>query len=600
VTSSYNNLGQATTVSGTSAYVTATSYNGLRQLTGRTLGSGTGSVTRTIGYESDTLDVSTLTATAQGSTGSTTIQNDTYTRNAAGQVASLADGLTGQVQCFTVDSLGRMTDAYTASSTSCTRGATTFGPAPYDYHYTFDNTGDMQTATDNINSANSQTFAYGDAAHAHAPTSSGTGSGYAYDGNGDMTTRTTTANGTQTLAWDPLQQLTSITSGANATGYVYAADGSRLLRHDPNGSTELFVAGEELTLTGGTVTANRYYTAQDGATIAVRSSSGVTWLLDDIQGTASITVNSATAATTRQYYTPYGNQRGGTLIQGTTDRAFLGHVQDYGTGLLQDGARYYDPTIGHFASPDALNDANPQQLNAYGYAADNPVSVMDPSGLRNEYQFYGTTGNNTGTYAPIALQNASIAADKAAAAAVAKAAAAKAAAAAAKAAQAKAAAAKPKSCGWSLSCYAKKATHAVTKTVTHVSNSVVNHVVTFGSGLQSGSFFESLGTALNFAGGIVSLGALFGCEACATIGAGLSLASALSYAAAGDAGGAANALAAAAVSFTGGQLAGKVLELGRSGVIGAGAAAAAAKTVKVVAWGETKGICGINAGCGTQ
>lgn len=268
VTSAYNNLGQATTVSGTGTYVTATSYNGLGQLTGRTLGSGTGSVTRTIGYENDTLDVSTLTASAQGTSGSTTIQNGTYARNAAGQVTSLADGLTGQVQCFSVDSLGRMTDAYTASSTSCTRGATTFGPAPYDYHYTFDNTGDMQTATDNINSANSQTFAYGDAAHAHAPTSSGTGTGYAFDANGDMTTRTTAANGTQTMAWNPLQQLTSITSGANTTGYVYAADGSRLLRHDPNGSTELFVAGEELTLTGSTVTANRYYTAQDGATIA--------------------------------------------------------------------------------------------------------------------------------------------------------------------------------------------------------------------------------------------------------------------------------------------------------------------------------------------
>lgn len=181
----------------------------------------------------------------------------------------------------------------------------------------------------------------------------------------------------------------------------------------------------------------------------------MTWLLDDVQGTASITVNAATAATTRQYYTPYGNQRGGNLIQGTTDRAFLGRVEDYGTGLVQDGARYYDPTIGHFISPDALNDGSAGQLNAYGYATDNPVSIMDPSGLRNEYLYYNANGNNTGTDAPVALQNASIAADKAAKAAAAKAAAAKAAAAAAAAKARAAKAAKSSSCGWT--CKLKKA-----------------------------------------------------------------------------------------------------------------------------------------------
>ncbi|NUR93785.1 MAG: hypothetical protein HOV67_00860 [Kribbellaceae bacterium] len=382
VTAAYNNLDQPTTLTGTQTYVTATSFNGLGQLTGRTLGSGTGSVTRTIGYEPDTLAVSNLTATIQGASGSTSAQNDTYNRNADGNVTSLADATTGQAQCFGYDSLSRMTDAYTASSTSCTRGATTFGPAPYDLHYTFDNIGDTQTVTDNITNANNQTFAYGDSAHSHAPTSSGSGRAYSYDANGNMTSRTTAANGAQTLSWNSQQQLTGITAGTSTTGFVYGPDGSRLIRHDPAGKAVLFVAGEELNLSGSTVTATRYYTAADGATVAMRTSAGVTWLLGDAQGTASITVNATTGAATRQYYNAYGNQRGGNSLQSTTDKAFLGHVQDYGTGLLQDGARYYDPTIGHFISPDPLNDGKGDQLNAYAYADNNPATLSDPSGLR--------------------------------------------------------------------------------------------------------------------------------------------------------------------------------------------------------------------------
>jgi len=45
-------------------------------------------------------------------------------------------------------------------------------------------------------------------------------------------------------------------------------------------------------------------------------------------------------------------------------------------------ARYYDPGIGRFISPDTIvpDPANPQDLNRYSYVRNDPVNHVDPSG----------------------------------------------------------------------------------------------------------------------------------------------------------------------------------------------------------------------------
>ena len=45
-------------------------------------------------------------------------------------------------------------------------------------------------------------------------------------------------------------------------------------------------------------------------------------------------------------------------------------------------ARYYDPRLGRFLSPDTLvpDPANPQDLNRYSYVRNNPVNATDPTG----------------------------------------------------------------------------------------------------------------------------------------------------------------------------------------------------------------------------
>jgi len=58
-----------------------------------------------------------------------------------------------------------------------------------------------------------------------------------------------------------------------------------------------------------------------------------------------------------------------------TDEKFTGQRLD-GTGLYYYNARYYDPTIGRFISPDnvAPNYWNPQDLNRYSYVHNNPLT----------------------------------------------------------------------------------------------------------------------------------------------------------------------------------------------------------------------------------
>lgn len=64
-----------------------------------------------------------------------------------------------------------------------------------------------------------------------------------------------------------------------------------------------------------------------------------------------------------------------------TDRLFTGQRYD-DTGLYYYGARYYDPEIGRFISPDTIvpDPMNPQTFNRYSYCLNNPLKYIDPSG----------------------------------------------------------------------------------------------------------------------------------------------------------------------------------------------------------------------------
>ena len=63
---------------------------------------------------------------------------------------------------------------------------------------------------------------------------------------------------------------------------------------------------------------------------------------------------------------------------------FTGEQFDTETRLLFLRARYYDPTIGRFISPDSYPPSvlDPQTLNSYAYVENNPINLSDPQGLQ--------------------------------------------------------------------------------------------------------------------------------------------------------------------------------------------------------------------------
>ncbi|MHB1459238.1 MAG: RHS repeat-associated core domain-containing protein [Armatimonadota bacterium] len=81
------------------------------------------------------------------------------------------------------------------------------------------------------------------------------------------------------------------------------------------------------------------------------------------------------------YYYPFGQTR---VDSGSVNLhyKYTGQEEDAEIGLYFYGARYYDPAIGRFVSADTLvqNFSDPQTLNRYSYARNNPLYYVDPSG----------------------------------------------------------------------------------------------------------------------------------------------------------------------------------------------------------------------------
>ncbi len=87
-----------------------------------------------------------------------------------------------------------------------------------------------------------------------------------------------------------------------------------------------------------------------GQRIASRQGSTLKYLHGDhLGGTVLETTGSSVAAD--QKYWAYGNQRDSGPV--STSRRFTGQVYD-GSGLYYYNARYYDPGLGMFISPDTI------------------------------------------------------------------------------------------------------------------------------------------------------------------------------------------------------------------------------------------------------
>jgi RHS repeat-associated protein len=108
---------------------------------------------------------------------------------------------------------------------------------------------------------------------------------------------------------------------------------------------------------------------------------GVTYrLIADELGSVRRVVNTSTGTVAQAIdYDPYGATVSDTQ-PGFQPFGYAGGQRDPDTGLVQFGARDYDPTLGRWTSKDPI-DFDGGDTNLYAYVAGDPVNGVDPSGL---------------------------------------------------------------------------------------------------------------------------------------------------------------------------------------------------------------------------
>jgi RHS repeat-associated protein len=228
---------------------------------------------------------------------------------------------------------------------------------------------------------------------------------YSYDRNGNLIS----IKGGASFTWDHNNRLTQIVASGNPISYTYDQAGQRI--KSANGSTATIYpsrfynnlqseAGSRRSAT--TITKHIFVGSELVATVTGSGGGAVFHPAhtDHLTGSNVISNMSGQIEELTDYY-PYGALGLDESLSGFSEqRKFAGHEYDVDTGLYYYGARYYEPSIGRFASQDpsflAMGDdakfreltkqelwqqlSDPQQLNSYAYARNNPLTNIDPDG----------------------------------------------------------------------------------------------------------------------------------------------------------------------------------------------------------------------------
>ncbi|MGH9759689.1 MAG: RHS repeat-associated core domain-containing protein, partial [Blastocatellia bacterium] len=292
--------------------------------------------------------------------------------------------------------------------TSATATGVATGQQSYSQVFSYDGLGNILSRTDTIGSSSPVTYAYAyqgnqgsSYANPDAVTSVSNGTNtttYAYDKNGNVL-----SDGNLSNLWDYNNQLVQsvVGSGQNAVTLTYSYDqtGERLTSND--GTTTTIYPTKYCNVAGTNAEKHVFANGQAIATITgTGSTASVDYVAaDHLTGANVVTDSSGSQQELIDYY-PFGAVRLDEKTGFNEQRKFAGHEYDSGTGLSYMDARYYNPAAGRFESEDqaflAVGDSSwlksitkqdlaaslgePQKLNPYTYAGNNPIINIDPTG----------------------------------------------------------------------------------------------------------------------------------------------------------------------------------------------------------------------------
>jgi RHS repeat-associated protein len=319
-----------------------------------------------------------------------------YSRDAAGRITQVTDtpslllaGLSGPLP-----NLAALTPGWQRrlSRLNTLPANTTAASGTEGWRYSYTGLDELATATPLGSTGKAQSFSYDKAgnlldnsgktyaypavgaARPHTPLSVG-GQSYTYDANGNLLT-----GGERVYTWDADNRPVAVRNAKGTTSYVYAPDGSRLKKIAPGGLITLYLGAD---LERGSDGFWRKYPHP-----AIRlSTEGVTRkvlvLHKDHLGSVRLLTDMRQAVVRDAAYEPYGET---VKASGLAEaKGYIGERRDDETGLLYLNARYYDPVLGRFISPDSLDPLLPGVgTNRYAYSFNDPINRLDPTGFASD------------------------------------------------------------------------------------------------------------------------------------------------------------------------------------------------------------------------
>ncbi|MBS1791291.1 MAG: RHS repeat protein [Acidobacteria bacterium] len=207
---------------------------------------------------------------------------------------------------------------------------------------------------------------------------------YTYDAAGNMT-----AGAGQSYTYDGANRLKEVGSGGTNV-YGYDGDGKRVKKTE-SGATTYYVYSSKLGQSVMEVTASsvqRAYVYLGNKLVAMQATDGqFYWLHMNHLGNSRAMTDASGNLTYKGQFDPYGAALTEWSSSGNTNlntKKFTGYERD-NSGLDYAQARMYNSGRGRFLTPDpiglkAVKTKQPETLNRYNYAGNDPVNFVDPTG----------------------------------------------------------------------------------------------------------------------------------------------------------------------------------------------------------------------------
>ncbi|MEU1133460.1 RHS repeat-associated core domain-containing protein, partial [Streptomyces sp. NPDC005900] len=280
------------------------------------------------------------------------------------KIRTRTDAVAGTKTNYTYDGAGRF--SYAAENKGTTLNAS--------WQYCYDLAGNLTSQGTDKGCPRGTTYTINDAQQ--ITEKDGSATNWSYDLEGNETAGASTPEGTRTgEKWSDHSQLTSLTvAGKTYAGQYGSTDQSERIKlgdtYFHNGPL-----GLSATSTGGVDTG---FNREPGGTLTSMTRDGKTYFyLTDALGSVVAVADEAGTKVDTYSYSPRGVARS-TSEKVTQPYRFTAGYQDP-TGLYHFRARYYDPNVGRFNSPDPSG----QEENPYLYAEGDPVNRIDPEGLKS-------------------------------------------------------------------------------------------------------------------------------------------------------------------------------------------------------------------------